>query len=282
MRGIFASLILLLAISTFFSMSVKVIHKDMMVANELQTSQSMPDIVVLNNGVFEIWSVPNRGRVLYKVSVGGEEFLYFNPFPLPYYDETEGKYILEFGGVYFSVPWNPRSVQPYNLDYKVERKKGSVELLEFGENPTEKLRSDIGVLVRDRDPKIQIEVTVTNRSGKDKVLNFSVILVFPLDDSKSIESNLKDLQGKSLKNFADKTEGTFNLESGWIGIKSLKSGKSLILKFKKSSKMKFITWGMKYDDYIGGAPYIKFTVSYPRKTLKSGGKITYVIELDVK
>ncbi len=278
MRYIASTLLLLLFFSsTILPVDFRIERMEMMVANELQSSKYRPDVLIMKNGVFEIWSIPNRGRIVYRLSIDGKDMLYNNPYPMPYYDEDNGVYVLEFGGIYLSVPWNPRSEQPYNLEYEVNEKGKELILKVYGVNPTEGLFMETYASIRDMNNSIPFRTRVENISKKDKEFSFEIIAVFNFTGDLHVVSNLENLNGKVLKDFRDKTKIIVKAESGYIGVDN--GGKRATLKFHGAEKVVFFTWGVNYSDHMGGAPYFLIRITFPSRSLRSGESVEYTYSL---
>jgi len=255
---------------TTLGISVRTERRSIMVADELHTTESEPEVIVVNNSVFSLESVPNRGRPVARVVMDDVDLLYFNPYPMPYLDEETGSYIMEFGGLYFSIPWNPRSVQPYGLNYEVIQKEDEVTIVCKGMNPTNKLLGEMRVSVRDGERNVKIEISVTNLSDEDKNIQLSVYVNFPFGEGFNIVSSLKNIDGLAMKDFPTTSKMTLKAEEGYIGVFNKKLNEGLIGEFKGMNDHNLLIWGLDYEEHLGGGEFFKVRHNWPSVELKKG------------
>lgn len=85
---------------------------------EMVGEKEYPEVIVLENEYIQVWSVPNRGRIIfdlvYKPTGHSQLFTERNPLPLRF----RKLYTFEFGGVYSSFPWHKRDNVPLPLEIK--------------------------------------------------------------------------------------------------------------------------------------------------------------------
>ncbi|HEW92471.1 MAG TPA: hypothetical protein ENF81_08015, partial [Thermotogaceae bacterium] len=145
---IFILFLILMSLNAL-SIQISVEKEEILSVDELHITSSNPDILKINNGLFIIEVLPNRGRVIwsvYPVSNTDENFIYFSkdPYILPFMDEITSQYFFELGGSYLSEPWNPRSNQPYPYEeYNVIQSDNEARVILEGMNPTENIRARV-------------------------------------------------------------------------------------------------------------------------------------------
>jgi hypothetical protein len=142
-------------------------------AAELATTKGYPDIIILENSLIKVSAVPNRGRLIfdYVSKATGHSAFYTNTSPMPI--KTDQGYFLEFGGYYASYPWNPRSNQPYDLEYEVLREtpeECSIRIYKHGLETG--VDFDCLLTVKAKDPSVYVTLTLTNVGGQEKAMAF--------------------------------------------------------------------------------------------------------------
>lgn len=257
-------------LATMFGISLRIERRNIMVADELQTTEFEPEVIIINNDVFILESIPNRGRPITRIIVNDIDFLYFNPYPMPYFDEETSSYIMEFGGLYFSIPWNPRSVQPYGLNYEVMQEKDKAIIVCKGMNPTDKLLSEIHVIVENGKKNVEIEINVTNLSNEDRNIQLSAYINFPFGGDLNIVSSLNNVDGLTMKDFPKTNKITLKVEEGYIGIFNKKLNKGFISEFKSMKSLDLLIWGLDYEEYLGGGEFFKVKHNWPVIKLEKG------------
>jgi hypothetical protein len=257
-------------------------------AAELATTKGYPDIVVLENSLIQVTSIPNRGRLIfdYVYKPTGHSWSYTNTSPMPI--ETDQGYFLEFGGYYVSYPWNPRSNQPYDLEYDVVKqtpqectiritKKG----LEFG------IDFEALLTIKENDPSVDVNIKLTNVSNSEKTLNVFDRSVICLDNSMNDPMEIILPQGIDHVTIGKSADGWMGAEGKtvswphpwqkWGGFKGqghfradLAEAKERIVKvhdpqskgfFAKTwsasspyQEMEVSAWGPAYEDVFGAYP----------------------------
>lgn len=152
-------------------------------AAELATTKGYPDIIILENSLIQVSSVPNRGRLIfdYVSKATGHSGFYTNTSPMPI--KADQGFFLEFGGYYASYPWNPRSNQPYDLEYEVLKETAeecSIRIYKSGLEGG--VDFDCLLMVKAKDPSVYVTLTLTNGSGQEKVMEFFDRAVISLDE----------------------------------------------------------------------------------------------------
>ena len=135
---------------------------------ELASTKTNPKIIELENELIKIQLLPNRGRVLasyiLKSKNRGFFFTDFVPDPMVL---PGGLHSVEFGGYYFSLPWNTRDRQPYDLSFEVKQSGAKIsEVYMSGKDMFKKTLTECWIRVRDASPVVEVEVKVTNTSSK--------------------------------------------------------------------------------------------------------------------
>ncbi len=177
---------------------------------ELATTRTEPDIIEIENDLITIRVLPNRGRLLssYILKDGEVPYLYQNyrpgPMVLP-----GGLHVVEFGGYFLSVPWNTRDRQPYDLEYEITRAEEELaEVYLWGSDMFLRTLTEAWVRVRENSPLVEIEVLITNTSGRREA-------EFDLSDFTVFDTGV-DATGEQLLIPAAEAEILQSLE-GWLG-----------------------------------------------------------------
>jgi len=145
-----------------------------MPAAELETTKTYPDIIILENKYIEISIVPNRGRLifnyLFKPTDNTEFFSNKNPSPM----KITTDYIVEFGGYYLSLPWNPRARQSYDLEYEIIEKGPDITKVYLcGEDPMNSAFVEVWVTVERDSSLVQLKTKISNRTKEDMNIELS-------------------------------------------------------------------------------------------------------------
>lgn len=280
-RGkIISSFIFVILISlSVFCVQVSIEKREILAVDELHITSSSPDILKINNGLFILEVLPNRGRIIWRIYPVSkkEDMIYFSedPYILPFMDEITSQYFFELGGFYLSVPWNPRSNQPYPYEkYDIIQSNDKARIILEGINPIKKIKSRVELVVESNNPKIFINVVLQNLS-KSRI-NVSVKEFTNFDISTgSIITDFSNLDGKRLEDFNEyKLVSISNLK--FFGI--VKEGHS----FRKIlgsdySKHHLQIWGKNWEEYIGGAPMIRLIDERSEKVLAPGEELHFTI-----
>jgi hypothetical protein len=139
-----------------------------MPAAELKTTKTYPDIIMIENKYIKISAIPNRGRLIfdYLFKPTGNSELYRNA--KPYSVKTATDYVVEFGGYYLSLPWNPRDRQPYDLEYKlIKEGPDIVEVYMWGEDPMNLAFVEVWVIVEKDSSLVQLKTRISNKTEED-------------------------------------------------------------------------------------------------------------------
>ena len=151
---------------------------------ELASTKTYPDVITLRNGLIEVELVPNRGRVLLalKSLKHGVNFLHRDPEPDPMI-LASGLYGVEFGGYYFSLPWNTRDRQPFDLQFEITNPgPGQAEVYLSGKDMFVRTQTECWVRLNDDSNFVEIEVQITNTSKRSaKEFDFRDFSLFTVD-----------------------------------------------------------------------------------------------------
>ena len=142
-------------------------------AAELATTKGYPDIVILENSLLKVSSIPNRGRLIfdYVYKPTGRSSLYTETSPMPI--KTDRGYFLEFGGYYASHPWNARSNQPYDLEYDIVKETPEECAIRIHKKDAETaIGLECVIAVRKNDPSVYLEIKLINSNDKDQTIEF--------------------------------------------------------------------------------------------------------------
>ena len=262
-------------------------------AAELATTKGYPDIVILENSLIEVSSVPNRGRLIfdYVFKPTGHSQFWTNTSPMP--TKTEQGYFLEFGGYYTSYPWNPRSNQPYDLEYDVVKKSPrecGIRIYKTG------LESGVDfetlLSVKENDPSVYVKIKLTNVGKEEKTMDFSDKAVVCLGEEMKDEMEIVLPQGVKEVTIGKSADGWMGSEAeavSWpqpwqkwgefkgdghfrLNLKGVKDHMAKVhdpgskVSFVKewSAKTRFqrgeiSSWGPAYEDVFGAHPGIVIT-----------------------
>lgn len=173
-------------------------------AAEMLGTDTYPDIISLEGGGLVATVIPNRGRALWDLVADGEPLLFATGTPMPHMGE-DGRYSLEFGGLYFSVPWNVRDNQPADLEYTLNRAEGTVHLR--GTDSETGVEVEKAVRIDPDLRRVTVEFQVTNAG------NASVH--FPLRATLLVGPN--DLETRDSQVLFPVATVTIGPNDGWMG-----------------------------------------------------------------
>ncbi|MFQ6066157.1 MAG: hypothetical protein ACE5K3_02615 [bacterium] len=274
---------------TSWSQEVKVhILKDVYIlpAAELVTTKTHPDIIEIANEYLKVSVVPNRGRLVfdYFFKPTDHSQLYNSSRPSP--TMTPAGYIVEFGGYYLSVPWNPRARQPYDLEYRiVEDTPAKAKVYLWGKDPLKHILMEGWITIRQSSSLVKIKVKLTNKGKKKwniKLSDYAVIAPGGRLTSNStfLIPTSKVKIGKSENEWMGKEGSVVNWPqswSNWSGFKQLGSfsteieemsapfigminydSKDTFIKLWEPpnffDELKIWSWGVSFEEMKGGTP----------------------------
>jgi hypothetical protein len=160
---------------------------------ELASTKTYPQIVELENDLIKVELLPNRGRVIASYELKSENWKFFHtdfepePMVLP-----GGLHSVEFGGYYFSLPWNTRDRQPFDLSFEVKQSEKNIsEVYMSGKDMFKKTLTECWLRVRDASPVVELEVKVTNTSSKKpRDIDFEDYAVLSVDHTSNRGSSV--------------------------------------------------------------------------------------------
>jgi len=251
-----------------FGIFLRIERRSVTVMDELHMMESKPEVIIVDNGVFILESIPSIGRPVTRIMVKNTDFLYFNPSPTFYFDEETGYSVVEFGGLFFSIPWDPRSAQPYGSNYELIERENEVTVVCKGMNPTDKLFSEICVNVKDERKNVEIEINVTNLSDEDKSIQLPMCECFPFREDFYIVSSLKNINRLTPKDFPTMRKISLKAMEGYMRIFSKNLNKGLIGEFEGTKDHNLSIWRLNCKKHLRGERFLKVKHSWPVVRLK--------------
>ncbi|TYB91676.1 MAG: hypothetical protein FXF54_08165 [Kosmotoga sp.] len=263
-------LIVLLSLS-IFGIQVITEKREIFVADELDITRSQPDILIVDNGLFKMELLPNRGRVFWQIfsSNNDEKGLLYNKsdYPMPFMDEVTSNYIFEIGGGYVSVPWNDRSNQPYPMEYKIEEKENELLIEMQGINEVEGLHNTVTITIKENDPKITVDMIIKNVENKSKEVNLWECINFNIAEPLKLMSDNAWLADKTLNDFEKYTYKELQDSITFIGVKNPETNKGFKMNLNEKTTKFAQLWGKNWQLEMGGIPALRFITKYNTFTL---------------
>jgi len=276
-------------------------------AAELVTTKTYPDIIEMENKYIKVSLLPNRGRLIfdYLFKPTGHTQIYTTARPVP--TMTPIGYIVEFGGYYLSIPWNPRARQPYDLEYKIiEETAKKAKIYIWGKDPLRRLLLESWVSIEEGSSIVEIKVRITNKSRKKWKISLSDYLVVAPGGKLSNNSFFllpasKVIIGKSEKEWMGKEGSMVNWPQAWmkwhqfekfgsfsvdkdmmrfpfVGISNLDTGDTFLKLWEPPGffdRLNIWSWGKEYKKIKGGVPTVNFENKKEKFTLDPGAQITF-------
>jgi len=261
-----------------------------MPAAELATTKTNPDIIIIENKYIKMSVIPNRGRLifdyLFKPTDNNELFSDKRPSPV----KIDRDYVVEFGGYYFSIPWNPRARQPYDLEYElIEKGPAIVKVYVWGEDPMNLAFMEAWIIVEQDASLVQIETKISNKSDEDihiELSDYAVVtpgggltdnshFIIPTSEV-IIEKSKNDWMGMTgdviswpsawSKWFNFEQFGLFNIKmdkmmEAFVAINNSDTGDTLIKLWEPADffdGLRVWSWGKNYKDTKGAKPTANF------------------------
>lgn len=183
---------------------------------ELASTKTYPDIIQAENGLIKIELLPNRGRVIasFVDTTKNHSFLYNNfrpdPMVLP-----GGLHSVEFGGYYFSLPWNTRDRQPFDLSFEITKSTSEgAEIYLSGKDMFKKTLTECWIRIIDESPMVALEIKITNTSSKTPIkADFKDFEIVSVDVSSQGDLNIDE---SSILLPVSKVE-IVNSKDNWLG-----------------------------------------------------------------
>ena len=274
---------------TSLSQGVKVtVLKDVYIlpAAELATTKTHPHVIEIANEYLKVSLVPNRGRLIfdYFFEPTHHTQIYNNSRPSP--TMTPAGYIVEFGGYYLSIPWNPRARQPYDLEYKiVEQTPAKAKVYLWGKDPLRHILMEGWLTVRQLSSLVEIKIKLTTKGKRKWNIKLSdYVIIAPggglTPDSIFVIPTSKVKIGKSENEWMGKEGSVVNWPQSWSNWGKFKQPGSFSTEIKEmsapfigminySSKDAFIklwepahffdelkiwSWGASFEEVKNGTP----------------------------
>jgi hypothetical protein len=160
---------------------------------ELASTKTYPQIIEIENELIKVELLPNRGRVIASYELKSKNWKFFHtdfepePMVLP-----GGLHSVEFGGYYFSLPWNTRDRQPFDLSFEVIQSDRDIsEVYMSGKDMFKKTLTECWVRIRDKSPVVELEVKITNTSSKKpREIDFKDYAILSVDQESNMGSSL--------------------------------------------------------------------------------------------
>lgn len=278
---------------------------------EFTGSGGYPDILTLENNMLEITSIPRRGRIIHSLVLKetGNDLLYSTRTALPMDDD--GISFFELGGIYCSLPWNPRDDQPYDLEYEILRDQGDeVSVKLWGEDFDTSLATEF-ILSLKQDSHV-IEVAVMHQNPTRHTITMPIWdrfllkpggaaagmeLILPVDSICVVDSQ-NDWLGERGRaaNWPAPVEkweeaagyARFTAELApdsemRLGAKNTETGEQITLGCTGDlfTMVEVLTFGPNYRRFLGAFPGYRLTRLTPEVALEPGDQIEYTILLEV-
>ncbi|POZ91614.1 hypothetical protein [Petrotoga sp. SL27] len=269
--------VMIISLAILFSLSIFGIQviteeREIFVADELEKTRLKPDVLIVDNGLFKVELVPNRGRILWQIFPrdNTKKGLLYNrsDYPMPFLDEITTAYIFEIGGVYVSVPWNDRSNQPYPLKYSISEKENEVSIEMEGLNEVEGLHNTITVKIKENDPEITVRMTIKNVEKKPKEVKLWECVNFNMEEPLRLISDNPFLADKTLDDFEKYTYKEIKDSITYIGVKNPLTNESFKMNLNDKKTMIAQLWGKDWQLEMGGIPALRFIIKHNVLTLE--------------
>lgn len=146
-------------------------------ATEMAGEKTFPEVVIIENEEISVWSVPNRGRLIFDLirKETGRSQLVATRTPLPV--RFRGVYTFEFGGIYSTFPWHKRDHQPLLLDMELLKDDEVCGLRMWSTDPG----TDISLIAELFLPPIgaetRLDFRLVNPRPVDQIIDFGLVMV---------------------------------------------------------------------------------------------------------
>ncbi|MCS7240251.1 MAG: hypothetical protein NZ651_03285 [Candidatus Bipolaricaulota bacterium] len=143
---------------------------------EMASEKEYPEVIILENDTLQVWSVPNRGRIIldlvYKPTGHSQLFSERSPLPLKF----RKLYTFEFGGIYSSFPWHKRDNVPLPLSVAQSEGGETCGVVMQVEDPETKLRVQTTISLLPSSAECLITTSMRNPTQRDQTINYSLII----------------------------------------------------------------------------------------------------------
>lgn len=179
-KGLWATLALVCVSGEMFSQECQLATREdvyFLPATEMAGEKSYPQVAILENEAVQVWSVPNRGRLLFNLirKEPGNSQVVAVTTPLPL--SLLGAYTFEFGGVYSTFPWHRRDNQPMPLEMEELKDSDGCAIRMLSKDP----ETDVALLAELRlppsGPEVFLGFRLLNPRAIDQVIDFGVVIV---------------------------------------------------------------------------------------------------------
>jgi hypothetical protein len=275
---------------------------------ELRTTKTYPEILEIENKYIRISIVPHRGRILFDYifkSTGSNE-LHRNARPIPILKNND--YVVEFGGYYLSLPWNPRDRQPYDLEYELLNEGPDiVEVHMWGEDPDSKAVGEIWVTVQRDSSLVQVKTKISNTredaidigfndftiisAGGELSDNCSFIIPSSEVTIEQSTNNWMGMQGQRVswpqkwsrwgyfKRFGSFSVLADNMSGPFGAVINHDTGDTILKLWEPDDFFDGVhiwSWGKEYKDSSGGEPTVNYENYKQLLSIPSNGSVDYV------
>ncbi|MGC9075564.1 MAG: hypothetical protein ACP5JD_07630 [Candidatus Bipolaricaulaceae bacterium] len=143
---------------------------------EVAGEKEYPDVIIIANENIEVWSVPNRGRIIfdliYKPTGHSQLFCERNPLPL----KLRKLYTFEFGGIYPSFPWHKRDNVPFPLEVEQAQDEERCLLIMRVEDTKTRILVETTLSLLSSGAECLITMRLRNPTENAQKINFGLIV----------------------------------------------------------------------------------------------------------
>lgn len=145
-------------------------------STEVAGEKIYPEIIVMENKEIIVWSVPNRGRLVFNLirKKTSNNQLVANQTPLPV--RFRGLYMFEFGGIYSTFPWHKRDNQPLLLEWEL-LKDGACGLRMWSTDPETDISLIAELFVPPIGSEIRLVLRLVNPRPLDQTIDFGLVMI---------------------------------------------------------------------------------------------------------
>jgi len=143
---------------------------------EMAGEKLYPDVIIIENDVLQVLSVPNRGRLLFDIihKITGNSQLASNRTPLPL--KFRGVYTFEFGGVYSTFPWHKRDNTPLPLETGEPTDHEMCVRLMWVVDPETSIQMIATLELSPTDPEVTLNIDLYNPWDRDQVIDIGLVV----------------------------------------------------------------------------------------------------------
>ena len=143
---------------------------------EMAGEKLYPDVIIIENDLLQVLSVPNRGRLLFDIvhKITGNSQLANNRTPLPL--RFRGMYTFEFGGVYTTFPWHKRDNQPLPLEVGEPTNSNMCVTLMEVVDPETSIQMLASLELSPTNPEVILNIDLHNPRDHDQVIDIGLVV----------------------------------------------------------------------------------------------------------